>query len=45
MSCHLWAYNADVVHRLQIPSLEPLADIPVSEAEADGSLPPDPYAC
>lgn len=39
------AYNADVVHRLQIPSLEPLADIPVSEAEADGSLPPDPYAC
>ncbi|MCA9198871.1 MAG: hypothetical protein KDJ36_17220 [Hyphomicrobiaceae bacterium] len=39
------AYNADVVHRLQIPSLESLADIPVSEAEADGSLPPDPYAC
>ena len=39
------AYKADVVQRLQIPSLEPLADVPVSEAEADGSLPPNPYAC
>ena len=39
------AYKADVVQRLQIPSLEPLADVPVSEAETDGSLPPDPYAC
>ena len=39
------AYKADVVERLQIPSLEPLADVPVSEAEADGSLPPNPYAC
>ncbi|MEO9594612.1 hypothetical protein [Rhodopirellula bahusiensis] len=37
------AYKADVVQRLQIPSLEPLADVPVSEAETDGSLPPVPY--
>lgn len=37
--------NADVVHRLQIPSLKPLANILVSEAETDGRLPPDPYAC
>lgn len=39
------AYKADVVRRLQIPSLEPLADVSVSQAETDGSLPPDPYAC
>lgn len=38
------AYEADVVQRLRIPSLEPIADIPVSEAKADGSLPPDPYS-
>ncbi len=39
------AYNADFVQRLQIPSLKPLASVPVCEAETDGSLPPDPYAC
>lgn len=38
------AYNADVVQRLQIPSLKPLGSVPISEADADGSLPPDPYA-
>lgn len=39
------AYNGDVVQRLQIPSLKPLGSVPISEAETDGSLPPDPYAC
>lgn len=38
-------YNSDVVQRRQIPSLNPLATIPLSEAETDGWLPPDPYAC
>lgn len=37
-------YQADVVQRLHIPSLKPLASVPVSEAETNGSLPPDPYA-
>ena len=38
-------YKSDVVQRLRIPSLEPLPNVTVSEAETDGSLPPDPYAC
>lgn len=38
------AYKAEIVQRLQIPSLKPLASIAVSEAEANGSLPPDPNA-
>lgn len=39
------SYNADVVQRLRIPSLETLAAVSVSQAETDGTLPPDPYAC
>ena len=36
------SYRAEVVQRLQIPSLEPLPEVSVSQAEADGSLPPPP---
>lgn len=39
------AYKADLVQRIRIPSLERLPDFTVSQAEADGCLPPDPYEC
>ena len=35
-------YKADVVKRLRIPSLEPMHDISVSDAERDGTLPAEP---
>lgn len=38
------AYKADTVKRLRIPSLKPMPDIPVAEAESLGQVPPDPYA-
>ena len=37
-------YKADVIKRLRIPSLEPMADLSIAEAESVGCLPPDPYA-
>jgi hypothetical protein len=39
------AYRADTVQRLRVPSLEPIPDVPVAEAESLGQVPPDPYAC
>lgn len=36
------AYRADVVNRLRVPSLEPMVDISLADAERDGTLPPDP---
>ena len=37
-------YKAQFVKRIAIPSLTPMADISVSEAERLGVLPPDPYS-
>jgi hypothetical protein len=37
------AYRDDTVHRLELPSLSPIPEITIAEAQKLGQLPPDPY--